>query len=177
MKTLAVLFVISLFFLAGGCSENSSPLSPLDDNTSLSKVPVPFNVKIEGFNTVYPTSPTSGSSVFELSGTGTHVGKFTAFGTGPYVLTGPTTGVASNGVLTMNSASGEEIYMVYNGSWVINAEGLYEYSITLEFTGGTGRFEGITGEVTSLVIGTNVEPGNPLYKTVTGGGEGWILFQ
>jgi hypothetical protein len=177
MKSLAVLFVISLLFLAAGCSENSSPVSSMEDNVTLNKVPVPFKVSLEGFATIIPTAPTVGTTLFEISGTGTHIGKYTGVGTNDYQGTSLTTGVASNGVLNIISASGDEMYLIYTGSWIINSEGLYDYTLNLEFNGGTGRFEGITGEVTVPAIGENVEPLNPLYKTVTGEGDGWILFQ
>jgi hypothetical protein len=177
MKTLAVLFIISLLFLAGGCSENSIPVSSVDENITLSKVPVPFKVSMEGFSTVIPTSPTVGTTLFEISGSGTHVGKYTAIGTCDYQLTSPTTGVAFNGVLNIVSASGDELNALYTGSWIINSEGLYDYTLNLDFNGGTGRFEGTTGEVTALAVGRNIDPINPLYKTVTGEGNGWILFK
>jgi hypothetical protein len=177
MKSLAVLFVISLLFLAGGCSENYTPLSPVDDNVTLTKVPVPFKVSIQGYNTVIPNAPYTGSTVFEISGNGTHIGKYSAYGSNDYAVTGLTTGVGYNGVLNMISANGDEMHFTYTASWIINSEGLYEYTFNLEVTGGTGRFDGATGEITSMVIGTNVEPGNPLYKSLNGEGNGWIMFQ
>jgi hypothetical protein len=178
MKSLAVLFVISLLFLAGGCSENSSLVSPIDENVTIAKVPVPFKMKSEdGSMIVIPTGLTTGSTVFELSGTATHIGKFTAVGSNDYVVTGLTTGVGHNGVLNLVSANGDEIYVNYTGSWIINSEGLYDYTLNMSFNSGTGRFVGITGEITVLAVAENVEPGNPLSKTVTAEGDGWVLFQ
>ena len=175
MKLLSYLFVLAFLFVLGACSqvENSTPVSPQDEIT-LSKVPVPFKVKIEGLLDIFPSGLTTGTGRIEGSGTGTHTGLYTSVSTNDYELTSPTSGVFTNGLHTVITTNGDEMYASYTGSWIVNTEGLYEYTMNMEFTGGTGRFEDITGEVTTFVIGENI---SQLQKTITGQGNGWILFE
>lgn len=175
MKLLSYLFVIAFLFFVGACSqlENSDPVSPQDEIT-LSKVPVPFKVKIEGLVTIFPITPGTGTALIEGSGTGTYIGLYTSISTNNYALTSATSGNFTDGIHTVIAANGDELYASYTGSWIVNSEGLYEYTMYMEFTGGTGRFEGLTGELTMLVIGENI---SQLQKSLTGEGTGWMLFE
>jgi len=85
-------------------------------------------------------------------------GRYTLFA---QELADPLTGEVTDGVYTITTANGDEIYGEYAGNLILpdpNPEG-YQigYDVTGPITGGTGRFAGATGEITFLGFGYFVD--------------------
>jgi hypothetical protein len=81
-------------------------------------------------------------------------GRYTLFA---QELADPLTGEVTDGTYTITTANGDEIYGEYAGNLILpdpNPEG-YQigYDVTGPITGGTGRFEGATGEISFLGFG------------------------
>jgi hypothetical protein len=174
MKAFIILFSFALLLVFSGCQnmENTTPVSPQDEIT-MSKVPVPFKVKWDAVSTLTPTGPYTGTGLIEGGGIGTHVGKFTSLTTNEYQLTSATSGILSNGVHTLTAANGDLMYATFTGSWIVNSEGIYEYTSTMVFTGGTGRFVNLEGTLNFIAYGENIDL---LHKTMFADIEGYITY-
>jgi hypothetical protein len=75
----------------------------------------------------------------EMSGQATHLGQFTRE---EFAFLGPDGSVA--GTIVFTAANGDELWVSFEGAFTTatGIDGLYT------FTGGTGRFQGATGEAT-----------------------------
>ncbi|MFO7526865.1 MAG: hypothetical protein R6W68_15535 [Ignavibacteriaceae bacterium] len=184
MKLLSYLFVLSFLFVLGACSqmEDSAPVSPQDEIT-LSKVPVPFKATFEGLAliSIPPTSECGSQlplSTLTGSGVGTHLGNYTSDSYACLVPDGTITGkgIFINGYHTVIAANGDELYATWSGEYETDlTTGMVAYTYTFLFTGGTGRFVGVTGEVEGSATAPYGGPGEP--KAITAEMFGWILFE
>ena len=184
MKLLSYLFVLAFLFVLVACSqvEDSTPVLPQDEIT-LSKVPVPFKATLEGLAiiTLPPTSECGSQlplSTITGSGVGTHIGKYTSE-LYACLVPDPTIqgkGTFINGHHSAIAANGDEMYAEWIGEYETDfTTGRVAYTFTMSFTGGTGRFVGITGEVEGNASAPYGGPGEP--KFVTAVTSGWILFE
>ena len=78
--------------------------------------------------------------VFEFSGTGSHLGKFTATADGTIVPTGPGT-FALSGNAILVAANGDQLTATATATVTVNGP----VSGVASITGGTGRFEDASG--------------------------------
>jgi len=85
----------------------------------------------------------TGTFVFEFSGTGSHVGKFTATTEGTIVPTGPGT-FALSGNAILVAANGDQLTATATATVTVNGP----VSGVATITGGTGRFEDASGTLT-----------------------------
>lgn len=105
-------------------------------------VTLPFKVK----GTPVSATPHPDGTV-DLIGRGhaTHLGRYTAFVLLTITPQGPTEPPRVDGIVTMVAANGDQLYLHHFGVLTKpfpNAEGEGSY----EITGGTGRFEGASGQ-------------------------------
>ena len=131
-----------------GCDQ-ASPVSP----SSAVSIPlerlVPWKESYEAAGTIAPHPSCTNSqllTVLEGGGTATHVGKYTIVNS--HCLD-PATGAFTGGTFTKTAANGDQLFGTYVGnSTVIQPPapvGIFGVTGTLTYTGGTGRFAGITG--------------------------------
>jgi hypothetical protein len=112
--------------------------------------------KIKGETTVTPEDM-FGSGPTEGTGTGTHLGKFALIGEvtfRPVADTDPSGDedgfdLAGVGTQTFVAANGDELFTTFSG--VLDTETLTA-DVEFDIVGGTGRFEGATGEFVSHVV-------------------------
>ena len=112
---------------------------------------VPFKARTD----YTPSEP--GSLTFVGTGTGTHTGKFTAIASVTTYL--DLTGYSVSAVVT--AANGDQINFSGNATFTSFSSTTATATGTGEITGGTGRFEGATGDVTfndnfTVVNGTTI---------------------
>ena len=105
------------------------------------------------------TCPNGASWRFIGSGTGwmSHLGRVTATNTH---CTFAVEGVFSGGEMTMTAANGDDLFMRYSGSFVLDnptSPARSDIELSWQIVGGTGRFEGAQGTGTgtgySLITG------------------------
>jgi hypothetical protein len=98
---------------------------------------------------------------FEFDGNATHLGNshFSATGT---VYQGPP--MLQFGGGTFISADGDLLYWSFEGTGNFLPDGLVEFWGEFWITGGTGRFEGVTGEGTYWGMATAAPSANPWGK-------------
>lgn len=172
MKHFSFFFTVALVFILAGCqNQETTPVSP-EDFATLSKVPVPIKLIVDGTTSVDPATMLV---TFNATGIGSHFGNCTATGYTTLQFTGPNYGNLINGSFLIVVANGDELYLEGTGTFVIN--GLTtEYVLNYVFTGGTGRFADATGNIDGTGIGEQIDPGNPLVKSVHLEGSGSILY-
>jgi hypothetical protein len=87
------------------------------------------------------------SSFYEGSGEATHLGKSTVEGRiDKNLSTSPAT-ITSSGTVT--AADGDQLFFAATYQKIATADpNIFDLKVTLEFTGGTGRFEGVSGDGT-----------------------------
>jgi hypothetical protein len=156
MKTFKFLLLVLIIFLAG-CQEddlfdNSSSPGELKNTGGIKSrtpsAPVSMTVRfIKSSGTmafVYPSDDCSGNMQFLVQGDGvaSHLGHFTVENRACMSLAGdflsPTTG-------TLTAANGDQIFTIMV-NYYIGSDGLEYYEYDLQ--NGTGRFEGVTGNIT-----------------------------
>lgn len=135
-----------------GCDQTSS-VSP----SSGSSIPgataaaglVPWKESYQASGTIAPDAQCPAPqllTILEGEGTATHVGKYTIVNSH---CVDPVTGALTDGSFTKTIANGEQLFGTYTGnSTVIQAPapiGIFGVTGTLTYTGGTGRFTGVTG--------------------------------
>ncbi len=175
MKTLISLFGISLIFILSACSDlvNNTPVT--QENTSASLVkdnPVPFNFTLDAVSHVTPTGPYSISAVIEGHGIATHVGYYTSISNNDSYYTSPTSGIITNGTHTTYAANGDEMYATYTGTFTVE-NGIGTNQIDFVFSGGTGRFENLYGELQAVIT---TDDAGQLIQELTGSGSGYIIY-
>ena len=173
MKHFLVFFTAALVFTLAGCqNQETTPVSP-GDFAALSKVPVPIKIVVDGTSIVDPYN--NWLVEFDATIVGSHIGKSIAVGTANLVFTSPTGGDLINGAFTITAANGDELNMVGDGTFLINGL-ITEYNLDFTFDGGTGRFAEATGICIGGGIGEQIDPNNPLVKSVHLEGAGNILY-
>jgi hypothetical protein len=173
MKTFILISFISLSFILGGCSENSTPVSSIDNQAALSKVPVPLKILVDGITTV---NPSTWAVSFDAAFIGSHLGNGAAAGTIYLQFTSPTTGNLINGDFILTAANGDQLNLVGSGTFVINGLTTDYVMNSWTIVGGTGRFAEATGSIQGWGVGTQLDPANPLVKSVHLEGHGSIQY-
>jgi hypothetical protein len=150
--------VLALFALVG--CDQSAPLAPFGESTTAQLTPaaasglqmVPWKESYEASGTITLDArcPTPLLLVsLEGGGTATHVGKYTIVNSH---CVDPSTGALTSGTFIKTAANGDQIFGTYTGSTTIIQPpapiGIFGVTGTLTFTGGTGRFAGVTGAAT-----------------------------
>ncbi len=176
MKTLFAFGAIALVLLLAGCSDKvDSPVSPQQKQTAtvLSKNHgVPFSTTYEAVFQNTPTGPYSAHAVGNGSGEATHVGHYTSISTDDFQYTSPTGGIVTNGKHTTYAVNGDEMYATFSGTFAI-ANGISTLTIKFIFSGGTGRFTNLYGEVD--MVATTDDVGQATME-ISGSGSGWIIY-
>jgi hypothetical protein len=128
---------------------------------SSSQVQVPFMGSISG--TVAFTSPTT--AVLSASGVATHLGRTTYAGNVSDITLTPT-GLTNVLVETLTAANGDTLTFYCTEVAVETSPGVYQATDQWVVIGGTGRFEGASGQGTAE---THVDLNNGTFtKQVTG---------
>lgn len=109
----------------------------------------------------------TGSSVQDLKGTESHLGRVTAHQTGTLTFTGPNSfNVSGTGVLT--AANGDELFTAFSGSGTTDSALNVQGHTAITITGGTGRFTGASGaEAGTFSAPPGVFSGPTLTSTLT----------
>jgi hypothetical protein len=174
MKNLILISIISLSFILGGCSENSTTLSSPDNQVTLPKVPVPIKLLVDGTTILNPAN--NWGVTFDATFMGSHLGNGPAVGTANLVFTSPTGGNVVNGVFVLTAANGDQLNMFGSGTFAINGS-VTDYDLNnFIFEGGTGRFANATGSIQGIGVGTPIDPANPFIKTLHIEGHGNIQY-
>jgi hypothetical protein len=125
-------------------STGSSPSGPIAEAQL-----VPWKESYLASGTIAPDARCSSSqllTVLEGGGTATHVGRYTIVNSH---CVDPVSGALTDGRFSKTAANGDQLFGTYAGnSSVIQAPapiGIFAVHGTLTYTGGTGRFAGVTG--------------------------------
>lgn len=116
---------------------------------------VPFKGRLEGTVTVTPLVPPFASVLAEGTGNATHLGRFTwEF---PHVVNQAIR--VGSGTYVFTAANGDTVTAEVTGTATLVAPGILVTTETGPITGGTGRFAGATGTITTqrtffLALGT-----------------------
>ncbi len=150
-----------------------SPVSPQQNSTSLTKDnQVPFNSTFNGSAEVTPTGQYSAHSVMAGYGNATHVGYYTSTSENDFIYTSATGGIITNGIHTTFTPSGDEMYATYSGTFEV-ANGICTITINFIFSGGTGRFVNLYGEIQAVVTTDDV---GQLTQEFSGDASGYIIY-
>jgi hypothetical protein len=103
---------------------------------------VPFNGRFDGTQTVTPLTPPLASVETNVTGTATHLGRFTM--ALPHTVNFATR--AAQGTCTIVAANGDTLVASFTGQAQLGAIVSIVEQATI--TGGTGRFAGATGRFT-----------------------------
>lgn len=124
-----------------------------------------------------PNGQTCGTDAFviELAGDGTlaHLGKVGVTATNCAVWLGEplaSTALISDGIATYTAADGATVTVSYEGSQTVPVDGIFQFVVIQEVTGGTGRLAGATGEWS---IGGTVDLNTGL---LLGQVDGWLRY-
>jgi hypothetical protein len=137
-----------------GCDQTSSvsPSSGSIPRPAAAAGPVPWRESYQASGTIAPDARCPAPQLLttlEGGGTATHVGKYTIVNSH---CVDPNTGALTAGSFTKTAANGDQLFGTYVGnSSVIQPPapvGIFAVTGTLTYTGGTGRFAGITGTAT-----------------------------
>jgi len=94
------------------------------------------------------TSDTGSRQDWVAEGTGTHFGRYTESGHHDYsALDG-----SLSGEFTVTAADGSTISGTYEGSFFPIGGGFFQFEVTVQWTEGHGRFEGVTGSGSASAI-------------------------
>ena len=112
----------------------------------------PFTATVEHFSVSLAAEQRCGGDLtlaLTLTGTATHLGRFSAAGTH---CTEPTLTVAAvpvyDGLATFTAADGSTLTVMYEGSQDMPASGVAVVRVEVEVLSGSGRFVGAAGEWT-----------------------------
>lgn len=118
--------------------------------------------------------PRCGSDVtlgFAAIGTATHLGRIEGQASNCSDASFPVAAVdVRDGVVTFVAADGSTVTAEYEGVQQAPVNGVAAYSLTMTVVGGTGRFEGASGNwaVNGLL--------DFIHLTITGAFDGWIAY-
>jgi hypothetical protein len=150
--------VLALLALTG--CDQSSPLAPAGESPAREPTEaaasgpqmVPWKESYKASGTITPGARCAAPLMLvslEGGGTATHVGKYTIVNSHCLNLS---TGALTNGTFIKTAANGDQIFGTYTGgSTIIQPPapiGIFGVTGTIRFTGGTGRFAGVTGTST-----------------------------
>lgn len=156
--SIASLFVLGASVLSLAC-DRAAPTSPgavLAEVSSASSLPpqdasafVPFKARYTFQTVAGPVEPcgTSGRNrtFVEGEGNGTHLGHFTV----SLSQCGLPGGVLADGRGTFVAANGDWLHFTYTGQ-ATRSGNLITFVSSVDFAGGSGRFEGASGTATTL---------------------------
>lgn len=154
------LFTMILFF---SCSTDNEPLDlMLEEETEMRKpmeskmVTIPFKANFSVWDQSDYTDPSCGEGWFNLTmvgeGTINHLGKMSTI---MKFCLNPSNGYYENVDGVFVAANGDELYFEVPEGWVLPIDGgefLYyqsQFDDPINFLGGTGRFEGASGNATT----------------------------
>jgi hypothetical protein len=128
-----LLLAVALFLVMGGAVTPAAA-----DDTE-----VPFKAAY----TTYPTAVFNPATncleqVIPADGQAMHLGE-SAFYTGD--MRSCLAGASQYGSMNLTAANGDELDGTFAGNWSIDAEGVAHFQGKYQFTGGTGRFAGVSG--------------------------------
>jgi hypothetical protein len=139
------------------------PAPALAADTGSHAVPISLTAHIVG----------DGSGGLDLSGTGSHLGRWTGHGAvDSVVVDAAANRLAVTATATLTAANGDQLFVSISVS-VNLATGVADEAVTL--TGGTGRFAGASGSV-SAVYEATVDPASPLAFECTSQGSGTLVL-
>jgi hypothetical protein len=108
---------------------------------------------------------------FELDGVLSHLGRITGTGSNCTTFTLGSEAVPIwDGIAVLTAADGSTLTVAYDGSQGVPTNGVATFSHADTVIGGTGRFDGATGE---FAVSGLIDLGN---LTVTGSVSGWIDY-
>jgi hypothetical protein len=114
-----------------------------------------------------------GSGVLNLTGTGSHLGRWTGHGVIDSIVIDPTADrVAVSATATLIAANGNQLFVSISVSLNLTTRLAHE---TVIFTGGTGQFDGASGSV-SGVCETTWDPATPLTFECNSQGYGTLFI-
>jgi len=159
MKNLLLVSALALAVILAGCSKSADEVMPASQKAIYS-AKKPHPVPIEG--SINAIQSIVGANSYSIDGTGDidHLGSSTIqlttttqtiyIGQLPY-------GGSMNGSGKMIAANGDELWATISCDYVFNWNSNYSQLLsntitsgTIYFTGGTGRFEGASGEATCM---------------------------
>ena len=147
MKNLILFFAVMLFTLMACQKENVSVPTVSDEDLSLRSAPRPFRATIDfvltlGSDDVICESPKVRLG-FEGDGNALHMGKI--LGKFNHCIAPGIGNTLTDGAGVMTAANGDEVHVAYEA--VISRAGNQTFvNGSYTITGGTGRFDGATGE-------------------------------
>jgi hypothetical protein len=110
---------------------------------------VPFKEEYTASGTIAPSAACAAGTLqvaLDGGGTASHVGRYSITNSHCLDLA---TGVFTNGTFVKTAANGDQLFGTYSGVGTVIVPpapiGQFRVSGTLTFTGGTGRFAGLTG--------------------------------
>ena len=134
--------LIALCLLSAACSGEglSSPTSPTSTGAGPAQSQAQGGKELPfrgSYTSVIEVPPPS--AVGTIEGTATHLGRFTGR------LTAEVTGNTATGTFTFTAANGDQLFGTYEGQFLPLEPPLAAIDGAFTNTGGTGRFEGVTG--------------------------------
>jgi hypothetical protein len=133
--------------------------------------PVELRFSGSGVDVAQRCGPNALTLGFEIGGVGTHFGRFTGFGTNCTLFTLGTQAVPiDDGIVVLEAADGSTLTTSYDGAQEAPVAGVAGFAQIHTIVGGTGRFDGATGELN--VSGTI----NLSNFTVSGTASGWLSY-
>jgi hypothetical protein len=169
MKITATVPIVAAALLLAACSDPVSVLDPslaADGPAFAQETPAalarPFKGTLEGVQTVTPLAPPLASVAVSASGSATMVGRFTL--ELPHIVNFATQ--SAQGTATFVAANGDQLIASFTGAAQVGPIVSIVEQATI--TGGTGRFEGASGNFTIR------REFNPAAGTTTGSFEGTV---
>jgi hypothetical protein len=143
--------------------ELPAPAAVLAAGTQQQAVPIRLSAHITS----------DGSGVLNLTGVGSHLGRWTGQGSIDSVVDAAAGRVAVSATVTIVAANGDRLFVSVSVSLSL-ATGLGEE--TLSFTGGTGRFAGASGSASGVCEDVTWDPTSPLTFACNSQGSGILVF-
>lgn len=103
---------------------------------------VPFKAFYSGVPIGIPVFPWL-NQTFEFDGNATHLGLSHFSATGQTYMLPP---MPQYGTMTLTAADGDQLFGYYEGNGEAVSPGVFKFGGEYWIDGGTGRFEGVTGE-------------------------------
>jgi len=151
---------VAVALLAGavvfGCDHDRQPMEPAgsvisrtDAGTPQSRVDVPFKEAYRASGTITASSSCPAGTLrvaLDGDGTASHVGRYAISNSHCLNLS---SGAFTNGTFVKTATNGDQLFGTYSGAGSVIVPpvpvGQFQVNGTLTFTGGTGRFGGLTG--------------------------------
>src|SRR5215207_4494534 len=146
-------FLSALLILLG--SFRLAPLTSEKNKGSHFHATVPFSARLQTSIQILgagPIAPVRSSG----SGIATHLGKTSFFAISTVNFT--TQPAQINGTATFTAANGDQFYTSFTGTTMVNGSGEAIGNFEHVITGGTGRFENISGTLTAYSVHVMTAP-------------------